>query len=170
MNEIPDLPTILIDSREQRPLTFTHLPSERSTLASGDYSVRGLEETFAVERKTMADLVGSLKAGRDRFCRELHRLRGFSFARLLVIGSDLDLARLVAQGRADLRQVEHSLLSLEYRYDVPVVRADTASQAATMIETWAVVAWRNALGRVGRRIGFPAWTAGVLVRGERRES
>lgn len=132
--------------------------------------MRGLEEVFAVERKTLTDLAGSLTRERARFCRELHRLRGYSFARLLVIGTELDLARLVALGHMNLMQVEHSLLSLEYRYNVPVVRVDTATQAALLVETWGFVAWRNALARIGRKVAFPDWAAGVLVRGERRIS
>jgi ERCC4-type nuclease len=45
-------PVIVIDSREQEPLSFTRLRSVVGTLTSGDYSVAGLEELFAVERKT----------------------------------------------------------------------------------------------------------------------
>ena len=163
-------PVIITDTREQTPLVFTHLRTERWTLDTGDYSVRGLEEVFSVERKSLPDLVGSLTRERGRFMREMHRLRGYQFARLLVIGSEMDLARIVAQGRANLAQIEHSLLSLEYRYNVPVVRVDTATQAGLLVETWGFVAWRNALARIGRKVAFPDWAAGVLVRGERRVS
>ena len=170
MPQTEEQPIIVTDTREQTPLHFTHLRTERDTLDTGDYSVRGLEEVFAVERKTLTDLAGSLTRERARFCRELHRLRGFSFSRLLVIGTELELARLVALGHMNLVQVEHSLLSLEYRYNVPVVRVDTATQAGLLVETWAFVAWRNALAKVGKKVGFPEWAAGVLVRGERRVS
>ena len=42
-----DLPVLLVDTREQRPLQFSHLPAESATLYTGDYSVRGLEEQAA---------------------------------------------------------------------------------------------------------------------------
>jgi DNA excision repair protein ERCC-4 len=80
-------PVIIIDTREQTPLPFTNLETETSTLYTGDYSVKGLEETFAIERKTIADLVGSLTSGRERFMKELHRLRGYRFRRLLIVGT-----------------------------------------------------------------------------------
>jgi ERCC4-type nuclease len=51
-------PVLVIDSREQAPLAFERLESVRGTLRTGDYSVRGLEDLFSVERKTVADLVG----------------------------------------------------------------------------------------------------------------
>jgi len=34
-------PTIIIDTREQTPLLFANLTTERATLATGDYSVKG---------------------------------------------------------------------------------------------------------------------------------
>src|SRR5690606_30906299 len=81
-------PVVLIDTREQAPLTFTRLESRRGTLQSGDYSFAGGEDLFAIERKTIPDLVACCVGnGRDRFFRELHRLRGFRFARLIVIGT-----------------------------------------------------------------------------------
>src|SRR5260370_30850848 len=79
-------PVIVVDTREQEPLSFHRLKAVCGTLISGDYSVAGLEELFAVERKTVSDLVGCcMGENRERFERELHRLRGFRFKRLLVV-------------------------------------------------------------------------------------
>ena len=71
------LPTIVVDTREQAPLTFTRLVSIPGTLTSGDYSFCGGEELSAIERKSIADLVACcMGSNRERFFRELHRLRG----------------------------------------------------------------------------------------------
>src|SRR5688572_25097121 len=59
--------TIIIDSREQNPLTFTRLSSIRGTLQSGDYSIAGLEHLFAIERKSLDDLAMSVTSERERF-------------------------------------------------------------------------------------------------------
>ena len=160
---IDPLPRLLLDTREQTPLTFAHLASASAALQSGDYSVRGLEDVFAVERKSMSDLAGSLKSGRDRFMRELHRLRGFTFSRLLVVGTMSELYTMSQRGRVNLDQVEHSLLSIEQRYGVPVVRVDTPAQAALLVETWAFTAWRDAAAKLGVSLPFPEWCAGVLT-------
>jgi len=46
--------------------------SRLGTLQSGDYSVAGCEELFAMERKTIGDLVGCFMGeNRQRFEREL---------------------------------------------------------------------------------------------------
>ncbi len=80
-------PVVIVDSREQAPWKFSNLPSERGTLDTGDYSVKGLEHVIAVERKSLDDLLSCVGTHRDRFRRELQRLRGFRF-RALVIESD----------------------------------------------------------------------------------
>lgn len=63
----PEYPVIIIiDNREQTPLTFEHFPSSCGTLQSGDYSLAGHEGRFTVEKKSVADLIGSLMAGREK--------------------------------------------------------------------------------------------------------
>lgn len=156
-------PLLLVDTRERTPLAFDHLQSAPATLQSGDYSVRGLEEVFAVERKTLSDLAGSLRSGRARFMRELHRLRGFSFARLLVVGTIQELYTLSQRGRANPDQIEHSLLAIEQRYAVPVVRVDTPAHAALLVETWAFTAWRDAAAKLGITLPFPTWCTGTFT-------
>ena len=58
--------TILRDTREQRPLDFSPFPDvieETATLWPGDYTIKGFERSFAVERKSVSDLIGTLKGG-----------------------------------------------------------------------------------------------------------
>jgi ERCC4-type nuclease len=131
-------PVIIIDSREQAPLVFPKLQAIRGTLTTGDYSVVGLENQFAVERKSIDDLVNSCCAvNRERFERELHRLRGYRFTRLLIVGSEEDI--LAERYRSNIRpqSVMATLGAFEVRYDLPVVFKSTPEAAATQIERWA---------------------------------
>ena len=54
--------TIVVDTREQEPYGFNPdlVRPVRRALPAGDYSVAGLEETIAVERKTLDDFVGTV--------------------------------------------------------------------------------------------------------------
>ena len=83
-------PTILIDTREQRPLPVTAYPVETVGLPCGDYGLRGFSDwtcpQFIVERKTLDDLVQSLTHDRDRFDREVMKMRQFGFRALLIEG------------------------------------------------------------------------------------
>ncbi len=132
-------PTIVIDTREQEPLPIDGLPVKQGTLVSGDYSIRGAEELFAVERKTVTDLVGCCTGdNRARFERELHRLRGFDFARLLVIGNPEDITAGRYRSTIPPASIMASLAAWEVRYRVPVVFAPTVSDAVAYVEGWAL--------------------------------
>jgi len=126
-------PTIITDTREQLALEFLHLPSERGTLQSGDYSIKGLEADFSIERKSVPDLIGSVTRGRERFERELHRLRGFDFTRILVIGEPYEVARTAQNPKA----IFSSLTAFECRWKIPVVWEPDPATAARLVERWA---------------------------------
>jgi DNA excision repair protein ERCC-4 len=131
-------PVIIVDTREQSPLAFERLESRAGTLQTGDYSVAGLEELFAVERKTVPDLVGCcMRGNRERFERELHRLRGFRFKRLVIVGTEREIRQGVTHSRINPASVLATLNAFEMRYDLPVVFCPTAEIAARKIETWA---------------------------------
>ena len=69
--------TAICDSREQLPLDLAPLRVEVASLTTGDYSVKGLEQFVAIERKSEADLLMCIGQERDRFERELIRLRAY---------------------------------------------------------------------------------------------
>lgn len=134
------LPTLIVDSREQTPIVFTRLPSTIGTLTTGDYSFVGAEELFAIERKSIADLAACCTGdNRERFFREMHRLRGFVFKRLLVIGEPNAIELSQYPSRVSPQAVFATLAALEARYGVPVTFASTPDTAAARIESWA--AW-----------------------------
>ena len=130
-------PTLIVDTREQNPLVFQHLASERGTLATGDYSFAGGEEVFAIERKSIADLAACCVGdNRDRFERELHRLRGFRFARLLIVGCEAEVTTHRYRGNINPKAVLHTVRAFEARY-VPVVWEPFPEKAAALVEQWA---------------------------------
>ena len=140
-------PTIIVDTREQDPLVFSRLQSERGTLTTGDYSIKGLETLFSIERKSVADLVSCCTGEqRQRFERELHRLRGFRFKRLLIIGSELDIQNCRYHSSIKPQSVFATLGAFEVRYDVPVVFSPTPELAAVQIERWAYWFSREVIG------------------------
>ena len=67
-------------------------PVTVGTLAIGDYSIVGLENHIAIERKALADLIGCLTTDRDRFERELHRGRALDYFALVIEATLSDLA------------------------------------------------------------------------------
>jgi ERCC4-type nuclease len=81
---------IIIDTREQSPWSF---PPEcavtvRGTLSAGDYAIYG-DDSFAIERKSLDDFLGTISSGWERFQRELKRMESASFpARIIIVEGD----------------------------------------------------------------------------------
>jgi len=141
------LPTILIDTREQAPLRFDHLPYETATLATGDYSIAGFEDHFTVERKSIADLVQSVTFERERFERELVRMRGYNFRRLVIVGTLAQIEGHEYQSRTEPKAVIASVTAFEIRYQLPVAWCPTPTSAAVQIERWAIYFLRERLNQ-----------------------
>lgn len=74
----------LVDTREQAPLALAPLASITATLTTGDYSIRGLENVVAIERKSLSDLIGCVGRERERFDREVQRLLAYPVRALVV--------------------------------------------------------------------------------------
>lgn len=129
-------PTIIIDTREQHPLTFPNLPAAVGTLDAGDYSVGGLAHLVAVERKSIDDLLACCGRERDRFKRELQRLRAYRF-RLLVIEADgADLERGEWRSQLTPAHVLGSLAAWCAQYALPVWLAGDHDAAGRFVERY----------------------------------
>jgi ERCC4-type nuclease len=91
-------PVLLVDSREKAGYTFTPFHRwfaaiERRALRVGDYSIAGLEDRIAVERKSLDDLFNccSPLGSREAFVRARQRLGRLEFAALVIEGSVEDV-------------------------------------------------------------------------------
>jgi len=76
---------VIIDTREQRPWSFDPhvVKATIGTLPAGDYALAG-DGSFAIERKSLNDFVGTISSGWDRFLRQLTRMAGHD-ARVIIV-------------------------------------------------------------------------------------
>jgi ERCC4-type nuclease len=114
---------ITIDSREQLPYTFAAWPEvevETGSLATGDYSLAGLADRAALERKSLDDLAGTLTAGRERFAAECQRGRGLDLFGLVIEGSLYDILSHRYQSRANPQSLIQTLAAWSVRYGFAV--------------------------------------------------
>jgi len=109
---------VAIDTREQRPYRFA--VCERKTLPSGDYSIIGLEDRIAIERKTKEDAYSSLGQGRARFERELQRLARFDYAAIVIEASLPEFLQVPAFSRMNPKAAAASIVAWSVRYRVCV--------------------------------------------------
>jgi len=111
-----------VDSREQAPYRFdpASVAVTRQALPAGDYSVLGMETEIAVERKSLKDFVSTVIHARDRFKRELEKLRAYAVA-CVVIEADLrDVVLGRYRSRAHPNAILASALAIYVDYGIPV--------------------------------------------------
>lgn len=164
---------LLIDDREKAPFLLpppsapdAHglaAETRRVRLATGDYSLAGLEALVAVERKTPRELYHTVGSGRARFEHELQRMRAMldrgGRAAIVVEGSlyqiceaaRVDSWALTRRGLAmgarhvTARTVTHSLAHWSGSYGVPILFAGSLELAQEVAWSFLLGA-RNALG------------------------
>jgi len=123
-------PTIIVDTREQNPFSFAGFQGwfagvEKKPLAIGDYSVAGLEQVCAVERKDLNDLVRSFTVDRSVFVERLRRMSEFP-DRLLVIAAPLSQVKSrYEHSPANPNQITQSLIATLAGLRVPFLCVDT---------------------------------------------
>lgn len=125
---------ILIDSREQLPFTFSgksfeDVTTERVTLATGDYSLAGLTDRVAVERKSLPDLVACLSRERGRFERQLERGRQLEAFAVVVEAGWEDLAHGRYKSKLNPHAACQSVLSFSARLGIPFLFAGSRAGA-----------------------------------------
>lgn len=139
----PPLPVVIIDSREQRPYQFSG-PSIVAALKTGDYSIQGLEEVAAVERKTLDDFLGCVTFQRERFERELVRAGSFKRFWVVIEGT---LAQIVAcqyKSEAKPASVIGSICAWECRLEpVRFVFASNRQSGEKLTERLLTRAWKE---------------------------
>ena len=117
---------IVRDSREQLGYDFDRFEGvtvHRAALESGDYSLPGHEHLVAVERKELNDLIGCLTTGRERFKKELHRLRPYHLKAVVVEASMEDISRGRYKSQMAPQAALQSCMAFMVRYSIPFLFA-----------------------------------------------
>lgn len=130
---------VIQDSREQAPYAFTAPRYAGTTvevvmLRTGDYSLHGLMDKVAVERKELGDLVQCLGRERERFERELQRGAALDAFCVVVEASFEDLAKGRYRSQLKPHAACQSVLAFSGRYRVPFFFA--GSRVAAEYVTW----------------------------------
>ncbi|MCL4488874.1 MAG: hypothetical protein M1570_12190 [Chloroflexi bacterium] len=134
--------TIVIDTREQEPYSFDPrlAAAVRRALPAGDYSVEGLEERIAVERKTLDDFVSTVIRARPRFREELRRLAGYRAACVVVEAGVADVLLQRYRGEAHPNAVIGSALSIILDFGVPVFFCGNRQAACQFVQAYLLAA------------------------------
>jgi len=146
---------IVIDSREQEPFPFDGYDAEVApgTLQAGDYSLVGLEDMVAVERKSLPDLVACLGRERERFERELERLRAMESILLVVESPITDLATGQYRSKLNPKAALESVFAFMSRYRLPFYFAQDRRGAERATFSFLRHYWRTVERRYRAVVG-----------------
>jgi ERCC4-type nuclease len=140
-------PTVGIDSREKNPVEITGMPSTRVTLVTGDYSIVGLTDVIALERKSADDMLACIGRERARFDREVQRLLAYPVRGLIVESNWQFFERGEWRGDVKPAAAIGSLLGW-MAAGLPVLMADDHERAGRYISRILYIAarrrWREA--------------------------
>lgn len=92
-------------------------------LDTGDYSVKGFEHLIMVERKSIADLWGTLTVGKERFMNEMERARVIPARYLIIEGTVADIDKGFRYSKVSPEYIHGYLISLQVKYGIHVIFA-----------------------------------------------
>jgi len=143
--------TVLVDTSEKNPWAFSPgVLLAYANLASGDYTVEGLERVITLERKSLDDLANTLAHDRDRFFAEARRLQEYRY-RAIIVEGDL---RQILDGSFRSRMTPESLIgtcaTFAIDYEIPVFFCSTRAAAALYAEKLLTRASRRWIVRRSR--------------------
>lgn len=155
--------TIVVDTREQNPLDFSRFDDvgvKTSTLWPGDYSIQTIgARLFAVERKSVSDLVGTFCKGYagweattpKRFDCELLALSGIIHLggiAFVLVEPDVwfkgaakeEIAKHEYRSELSPDRLNAFIDSMRHNWRVPVIFADSRTHAAEIVREAALLA------------------------------
>ena len=129
--------TIIRDTREQKGKGWIFKASanchgmESVKLDVGDYTVKGLEDVLAIERKTKGDLWNTLGAAKNyqRFLKEWKRGENHKLKFLVIECSLADIDKGYRYSKVPIANIHAKLLSLQINHNVHVVFAGPLDSA-----------------------------------------
>jgi len=124
------LPVAIVDTREQNPLSFRRFKGwfakiEHRALRLGDYSVKGMEDTCAVERNDLADLIQSFTTNRAVFVNRLRRMTELPHSLLVVTSSLTEIKSEYSYRAANPNRITQSLIAVLTGLRLPFICTDT---------------------------------------------
>jgi DNA excision repair protein ERCC-4 len=127
---------IAVDTREQDGYgPLFRVPYVVQTLSEGDYSVCGLEDRIAIERKSLSDLVSSLTFQRTRFEKELAKAKSYDRFYVVCECSPEDILEGRYRSNAHPTAIWESIHALAVRHNTPFLFLSNRETAARAVES-----------------------------------
>ena len=127
---------LVIDTREQRPLCVKvkGLTSLVDTVKDGDYTIKGFEDKFAIERKQISDFYSYIGKERNKTTKKIQRLAEFDFAAIVIEATLEDLLTPQLYSSVSPEVARGFLTSINVRYGIHTF----FNRSRDVIERWVL--------------------------------
>lgn len=138
MNKIP----VIIDTREQRQWNFCAetFSTERATLRTGDYTIKGYEDRLCIERKNLGDFVSTVISDWINFRKKLYRMAGFDISAVVVEANIADVLAHRYESDSLPQSVIGKAHAIFLDHGIPVLWWGPPSECITMVERFLLLA------------------------------
>ena len=127
--------TIVVDTREQKPLWTKYAVVKK--LDVGDYSIEGYEDKISIERKSLADLFGTLGKGHKRFKKELEKALKYDYFAIVIEGNYRDIRDKKFDGSFYSKMKGYVILkilfTLHIKYNINIFMCNDRGEAKSII-------------------------------------
>ena len=142
----PEHICVIKDTREKLPLDLAPMRQVTGTLSTGDYSVEGLTDRIAIERKSLQDFIGCVGQHRERFDREVMRLLAYPVRAIFIEASVSDIQGQKYRGKVHPNAAMGAAMGWVAR-GVPVIFAESREQSQDLMRRMIWIAcsryWRD---------------------------
>ena len=122
--KIPDGMVIIQDTREQKSPLLTRLPAGLCILSGvlpvGDYSIKGFEDKFAIERKQLSDFCSYVGKETRKTLIKMQKMRELEWAGLAIEVDECDLIKPQEFSQVHPESNRQALVSFDVRYGVHI--------------------------------------------------
>lgn len=123
--ELEPLITIIKDTREKAGFNFKDYKVINRKLETGDYSLENFEDQIVIERKGLIELFSCFGTERERFFKEIERMKLIPYRFIVVEGNYDEIDRTSKAFKISARSIKGSLTSLQLRYGIHILMAGT---------------------------------------------
>ena len=147
--KIPPGLVLIQDTREQQPLFASPqdgLEVVTGALVHGDYSLKGFEQKFVIERKKISDFYSYIGKERERTVKKMKEFREIVLSRgfvgLVIESPESDLLTGYIMSRVSPEAARQALVSFEIRYGVHVYYSRSRKDIARWVLDRAIKFYR----------------------------
>lgn len=149
---ISKLPTIIVDTREQEPYEFKATEHCAGFIVEkldcGDYGLKECPNLIVVERKKSVDeLCGNFGINRERFERELERMKEVKL-KYIVVEDYWSSIFKPHFSHMPANVIFESIFALELKYNIHFIFAGTRSMAHNIVRVLLLRAYKYHVGGI----------------------